>query len=388
MSDTHRYNGAKAPAPEALPVTKAGVIFFERGHELRGEHMKYPYLKMVIGKSDRYGSGSYECLPKGGVDTHRNECPLVGGARETGEETGVWLSTLLGEKDYARLIAGEEIRDIDSPGYPGVRVVKASPEPVSDHVYASRYGRKSRLQLFAVELEGIDALAPYLKQVDKQAAKDTLPTPKEAIAMMRSGVIKAGSKPWQGPEDVVLFAEPLLPKLEYEYGAVTSLRSWLALCESIPGSQHKQLKKQMDVLKCHLSDKQLIDDARALPKFDTSDRPLTTYSEWAEIARASDILRNASRQATHSEVYRGSMWGGAPLGRQKASGIKAAGQAQIAGLVRFLEREAPMEIVDAGIVSQDRLDPRILHQIDAHLPTSREWGARIRNETPATDRNR
>lgn len=387
MNDIQNFNEAQASAPDTLPVTKAGVLFFERGHELSKKNLKYPYLKMVIGKSDRYGSGSYECLPKGGVDTDKGESPLVGAVRETGEETGIWLSQLLGTDNYARLLAGEEIRNIDSPGYQGVRVVKASPEPVSDHVYASRYGRKSRLQLFAVEIQGIDALQPHLKKADKQSG-DTLPSFKEALKIMRSGVVKAGDKPWQGPQDTVLFAEPVLPKLEKEYGSTGNLRSWLLLCESIPGRQHKQLKQQMELLKGHLSDKKLIDDALPLPKFDISDRPLTVYSEWGEIARASDVLRNASRQATHSDVYRGSMWGGAPLARQRARGIKAAEQSQIGGLVKFLEREAPMEIVDASIMNPPTcLDPRMLHQIDANLPTSRNWAERMAGEPP-TDRNR
>lgn len=390
MDDRHSSPEVSTSASDALPVTKAGVIFFERGHTSPQEGLKYPYLKMVIGKSDRYGTGSYVCLPKGAVDDH--ETPLAGGAREAGEETGIWLSRLLGEENYARLLAGEEIRNVDSPGYEGVKIVKASPEPVSDHAYASRFGRKFRMQLFAVELEGMDALQPHLKpepdKAEKSKALEKLPAFKDSLSMMRSGVVKAGEKPWQGHEDTVLFEEPVLPRLEKIYGKVTGPNQWQLLCENIPGPEHRRLKKQMGMLQDHLVKKGLINDTSSLAKFDTSDRPLTAYFEWAEIGRASEILRDASRQATHSAVYHGSMWGGAPLSREPASGIKAAEQSQISGLVRFLEREAPMEIVDAGIVSPSQLDNRILKQIDRFLPTSSKWAAQMQQKPPLTDRNR
>lgn len=380
--DIAATSGAVAIKGQERPVTKAGIIFYEH---VKDEH-GYKRLNIVYGRSDRYGDrGMYNCLPKGSIE--KGEMPLSGGAREAEEETGISLEKMLGEEAWGRLLNGETVKNINSPGYPGVMVVKASPKPVSDRTYISRHGRNYRMQLFAVEVKGLDTLRNELKRIPEDAASHLLPSYKECMEIMRTGIVKAGKNPWQGSKDGTLFI-PVLPSLERKYGYIRTEAQLHALCDRLPEEDYRPFKAQMDVLKEYFEETGIVGDTGKKPKIDTSDKPIQFYWEEGAIGQAMDVLKDAMKQAGHSHVYKGVMLGHSIAkkhqGRSAEEIIKGS---EIAGLTEFIAREAPMELAAAGIRYDNTIDPRIGVLLDHQtLPASR-WSERIATP-PAVDAGR
>lgn len=371
-TDIAAASGAVAVKGKERPVTKAGIIFYEHGKDEHG----YKCLNIVYGRSNRYGDrGMYNCLPKGSVEN--GEMPLSGAAREAEEETGISLEKMLGEEAWERLLKGETVENSKSRGYPGVTVVKASPEPASEHTYTSRHGRNYRMQLFAVEVKGLDALRNKLKRIPDDAASHTLPSYKECMEIMRTGIVKAGKNPWQSAKDSTLFI-PVLPSLERKYGPIKTEVQWRALCDRLREVDYTPIKEQMNFLKEHFEAKGIIGDAGEKPKFDTSDRPLQFYWEEGAIGRAMDVLKGAMKQGGHSPVYNSVMLGHSIAqkhqGRHEEDIIKGA---EIAGLTEFIAKEAPMELAAAGIRHDGTIDPRIGVLLDYQMPTASRWSERI-----------
>lgn len=371
VNDINAPRGVMTKGKER-PITKAGIIFYEHGRDGHG----HKCLNILYGRSSRYGDrGMYNCLPKGSIE--KGEMPLAGGAREAEEETGVSLETMLGEEAWGRLLKGETVRDIRSPAYPGVTVVKASPQPVSDHTYTSRHGRNYRMQLFAVEVKELDKLKDKLKYIPEDAASHMLPSYGECMEIMRTGIVKAGTKAWQGDRDNVLFI-PVLPLLEREYGHMGTEAQWRGLCDYLREADYKALKEQLNFLKEYFEQKGIVGDTGAKPKFDTSDRPLQFYWEEGAIGRAMDVLKDALKQAGHSPIYDAVMWGRSIAkkywGRREED---IAIGSEIAGLTEFIAKEAPMELAAAGIRHDNRLDPRVGALLDKQTPTASRWSERV-----------
>lgn len=398
---------------QEVPITKAGIILFERPkYEAKGRGTSNA-LRMLIGMSNRYGEGVFHTLCKGSLDLHLGETPRAGAARETAEETGFSIEKLMGPESFREWLEGKEIGKLESKEYAGMQLVHAAPEPVVDHTYVSRYGKKHRVVLYGVEVKGIEHARPYLKgwcgegrpiiweDTEKLAVEHGLPDASTRLEIMRTGRIPAqkGAE-WADPEKTItLFERPALAEIEARSGKrIETLAAFAEMVHSISGDEYKPMAAQISALKDYLTEKKLISDGSHPFKFDALDRPLRMYSEKAAIQTGDEILRESYAQMKKSPLYEGSMWGGfaGKPGMERTMDEKIM-TSQIGGLLEFIGRYSPMDIAAAAIGQCDEhhhegtekpdLAPYLMRVLDLHTPNNSGWEQRIWAESPKA-RNR
>ncbi len=362
----------------------------------------------------RFGQG-YKCygMPKGKVD--EGEAPLDAAVRETYEESNIDIKALLGSEAYERFKKGEIIKDLESPGYPGVKIVKAEPLPVVKHQYISGYGIFRPTQYFAIELEGIEKLRPYLKRMmqnDSQESAYTqrntaglranmkLPAFRELLNAMRTGEIDLPQTGTGQESRVKIIEHPALPAVEAQWCQDNNMPlpqnivEWKELCATVAGPDFKKLMKDADAIADTLAARGLIGHAGDQLKLDTKDTPLNYYQEGAEILPLSTMLRRSLEVAARNEEYGRAMWG-QYAGRRRPNPDEATmlKTAQMAPVLEYFAKKVPMEIAATAIEEPNDVQKLRNHRLYApgmrlvdHIvePTvaSGEWRDRVLAKQP------
>jgi 8-oxo-dGTP pyrophosphatase MutT (NUDIX family) len=348
-----------APAPDEKPPTKAGVFLYgwvKHGKGPARLHIVAPYTEGRFGNHDKYYS-----LAKGFIN--QGESPIEAARRETVEETGIDIRSLLGADAYERLSAGESVSDLPVAGYPKVRVRHANATPI-EHTYISGHGAHHEVAYYAIEVEGIDHLRGHLKHlcaadfstratVHKTALEHLqsqgLPNFDTRMAILRSGIVPAKrGVVWAARSPQRIIEQPALPALEAEFNnkkAIQTPEEWFAFCASIPGKQHKRLQADMETLKRHFEKSGAISDAGNKLKLDTKDRPLFFYQEGAEILPLQQVLERSEEMAKRTPLYARAMWGEyVGKRRPEADAQERMKSAQIAPLIDLYAQRAPNEV--------------------------------------------
>ena len=334
--------------------------------------------------------GLYLVPPKGSIDPLKDdagkirtdaqgnilyETTLQGAIRECREETGVDIEKLLGEH-YADFLAGKTIEHVTSTGYPGVEIVRASPQPVDSHTYISGHGAQQHVQYFALEVRGIEklrgalkcvvpgehALKPEDRKTSAELAKEKgLPTFEEMLNILRTGVVPGRKNAvWADAKPKRIIEKTALVLGKFEKQWLHDHRSkhkqlnrdeWLEfIADPKLGGNYKILEAQMEALKKHFESKKIIGDCDGCMKMDTKDRPLNFYKEGGYIGRASDIIMSMETMAEKNPLYARATWGeySGPK-RPDVSEVEQMQRAQIAPFIRYLAGISPMEVASACI---------------------------------------
>jgi 8-oxo-dGTP pyrophosphatase MutT (NUDIX family) len=155
---------SKHTAAQKEDITAAGIVIYGTNRDGKRAFVM-PYTEGRFGFGDKY-----YVLPKGKIDD--GETPIQTAIRETEEETGISLEKLLGTEAKEQLAAGKEQKEsINSPDYPGVRVVRVGLDPVS-HTSVSQSHKGRTMALYGIEVEGIEKLASHLKNPKNAATPD------------------------------------------------------------------------------------------------------------------------------------------------------------------------------------------------------------------------
>lgn len=327
------------------PYKKAGVVI--HGRNAKNEHaLIAPYTQGRFYDEDAeamtgtHANGQiddrtkYYALPKGTID--KGEIVWDAALRETKEETGIDVQRLLGKDGIKRLRNGETLRGFPSPGYPGVTIRRADPNPV-DHTYHTRASTTarpftSRMALFNIEVDTLAPLAPYLKNpanCDAPAAsgekrqaqvqqttsavtadRNQYPDFDVFLQWLRAGAIPpdgfngrhqqqadrdprhrdqyqllcgdaAGSFTPQAPAQQTWFAN-----LERQFapsGTVASRTDWQQCCRDMPAADFKKLVQATQRIKHYLTGRNCLAGDEGIIKLDDKDSPLFYYQEGADI---------------------------------------------------------------------------------------------------------
>lgn len=387
------------PEKEAKLHPKAGM--FIHGWALdknrqRRMHVLTSYTEGRFGDNDKYYG-----LPKGAVDP--GESYLQTAIREAQEETGIDLARLMGKKAFEQFARGETIENIESPdpAYQGVRIIKASGQPVREHTYVSIHGVPNHTLYFSIELEGIEKLQGSCKKMSdgetpnlstlrvtsaQLAAERKLPTLNEMLEIMRTGVVPGRADcQWADKTPQRIMERPVLPGIEKAWlrtqrrnGKVTTLKEWLDLCEQTPGADYKKLEQDFKTIKSYMEGRGVIGDNGQLMKLDIKDRPLCFYVEGAEVLPLNDMINRSLDCAKKSPLYARAMWGDYEGRRRPVADEKTRMEsAQIAPFIDYMSTfpDVTMEIADAALrlprhaeerykVGGHPIDPRGLRAVD------------------------
>ncbi len=360
------------PTPPDFAPEKAGIFLYGWDFDEHGHKRLYVLSPWTEG---RFGSGTkFYGLSKGAIDP--GETPLQTAVRETDEEGGINVRDLMGPEAYARFLAGEEIRDLESEAYPGVGIVRTSSQPVAEHSYISGHGAPRDAVYYGVEVSNILKLRPYLKHVEpgeisgeatvklraSQIVKDRqLPNHTQMRQILRSGMVPAvRNRRWAQNYEQQLLPQPLLPALEKKWleahslpqETITSTQQWLQFLEELPGPEYKKLSRDFDVVKRYLEKCGVIGDANGLPKLDTKDNPMNIYREDGDILPLERMISRSLHAADEASLYANSVWGDSQ-GKKRfhLSPQERFNESQIAPLVQFFANIAPMELAAAGMQS-------------------------------------
>ncbi|MFO0456647.1 MAG: NUDIX hydrolase, partial [Alphaproteobacteria bacterium] len=134
---------SKHTAAQKEDITAAGIVIY--GTNRKGKRaFVMPYTEGRFGFGDKY-----YVLPAGKIDP--GETQLQAAIRETEEETGISLEKLLGTEALEKLKKDEKLQPpFESPGYPGVRVVRLGLNPVVQ-TYISRGHAARTVALYGIE---------------------------------------------------------------------------------------------------------------------------------------------------------------------------------------------------------------------------------------------
>lgn len=355
---------------QTLPFKKAGMVI--HGKNAKGEHaLVAPYTQgrfydedALVQFADWQGDHAddrtkYYVLPKGGID--KGEDVLDAAIRETHEETGIDVRRLLGAAAIERLKRGETVTDLQSPGYPGVQVVRADAQPI-DHRYESRAGITRRMALFNIELASLEPLEPFLKNYEQRdqpspgmvkthpkvqqsieqimhakalSERNQPPSLDDCLQWLRHGAIppdgfNIGSN--QSPlrdarhrdqyrmlvgEDRFVAQAPEAPlwfaRLEQQFaphGTIASRADWKKFCDTIPGEDYKELRQAFDRIKHYIKGRGFIGDDQSIIKLDDKDSPLSYYVEGADIVSFERFIGHGLAAALFNKDYAQAIFGG------------------------------------------------------------------------------
>lgn len=407
-------NKENAPV-SPIPPEKAGLFLYGYAPNEWG----YPQLHVLSSYTEGRFGHDYKCygIPKGAIDP--GETALQAALRETSEETGIDMRSMLGNDVYARLLQGETLTDIPSQRYNGVTLKHMAPHPVSEHEYTSGHGVKRMGHYFAAELEGIEKLRPYLKQMHPYESEESakiykttrswarekhMPSFTELLSIMRTGVIPAHDNvAWAKPKAQAIISHPVLPELERRWvqeqkgKPATTLAEWQKFCTDIRGKDFARLEGDVKTLKAYLEAHGIISDNGVHLKLDSRDTPLNFYQEGGEVLPLGIMLERSADMARRNPEYNRAMWG-EYMGKRRLESTPAERMqsAQIAPMVEYFGKVAPMEVVSAAIGrpslaqkrNKEKPELRQSGLLASELfaePTIGSWCKRVSATPPAAD---
>jgi 8-oxo-dGTP pyrophosphatase MutT (NUDIX family) len=391
----------------AAPHTpdKAGIFLYGRGDDGR-MHTLVSYSEGRFGSGDatatekNLGRKCYG-LAKGAI--HEGETAAQAAARETREETGIDLQTLLGKENFKKWLKGETLTNMSSEGYPGVHVVRIEGAP-REHDYRSSHGVLHKAAYFAIEVEGIEQLAPHLKKMhpkdnsvalkvirtaDQLAQERHLPNFHQVMEILRTGKIPhQAHSSWANPSSALpVIANPSLPKLLTDHPPkshnIYTHDGWHEYWKALPETATEMLKPDLRALKQYFERCGIVGNEGDKLKFDTKLNPGSFYQEGGEIQPVSEFLERSATFASEHPLSARSMWGAFPqvFRREKdRSGLRIEGNltpveqmqsAQIAPFVTFFSA-IDDEVRELPAKSSNRFIQRMAH-VFAQQPETPGW---------------
>jgi len=333
-----------------VKAKKAGVVIYGTNAEGKRAFVM-PYSEGRFGYGDKY-----YVLPKGSVD--KNEEVRAAAVRETEEETGISIKTLIGEKALAAFEAGGALPQMpfDSPGYPGVRVAHIGMVPVS-HSYTARSGKKRPTDIFGIEVEGIERLAPYLKNQRNANTADfkvrdsvfnavhdaeKYPQLADFIEWLRTGEMPArewnAGKPKPPPLYDIRHGSPF-ERIEQETMGqkIHMLDQWKAFFLEMNSHNYDEMQKYCGAIKKAISDLGITKGDSDTLKLDDKDTPLQFFQEGADIITAEDYVRRCTallqQNLDYALGFGGAGGSSQRMGKQPRMHIK---QSQMVAAVPFI----------------------------------------------------
>lgn len=382
---------AQGPIPEKAGMFIYGWVPYKNGIPDKDGTKELHVLSSY--SEGRFGRG-FKCygIPKGAVD--HGESSFDAAIRETHEETGIDFKLLLGEEAISALMRGETISNIPS-GYDKVRVVSAKPTPIK-HEYMSGHGAKRTAEYYAIELDGIEHLKPFLKRMDARESDKYANVKKTTIQWMkeqnfpsfeqRLSMMRTGRVPPEG--SVVVIENPALPTIEakYPWFDITKVDDWINFCSKVDGKEFKAISADVAKLKAYFEEIGLVKhDGESALKMDTKDTPLNFYQEGAEIIPLDVMLARSADAASKNEQYAKAMWGQyTGKRRESADDNEKIRSAQIAPIMDFFSTISPMSIAASGVTKlgkkKEKEHPLTLAATDAFVQPvveSELWRDRI-----------
>ncbi len=288
---------------------KAGVLLYEQDQD-GNRRFLVPYNEGRFAKN-----GRYLVLPKGSVDA--GESAIVGGIRETSEETGFPLADFLGEANITQLQAGKTLRHVKHQAFPGFEIIEASPKAYP-HLYHARGGRQQAMVLYAFKVKGLDTLAPCLKNSEGKTTKRYLDEHREMprfptfLEWMKQGYIPATGELPKVPLFRPIWFKRAIDKwspegIEVPGNWQRTRENWQRFCASLEGMEYSperdQFHQAFSLIKQRLKDEGLIGGDLSQLKFDDKDCPLFYYTEGAVIEDADKIIRQTFRDMKANADY-------------------------------------------------------------------------------------
>ena len=347
-------------------VKKAGAVIY--GTNAQGERaFVAPYSEGRFGYREKYYA-----LPKGSIDPGE---PIKDAAlREVKEETGIDIEALLGPVAFAQFLLDEPIAvPFESPGYPGVTVLRAGDAPV-DHTYVSRGGIGRRTQLFGIEVAGIEHLQAHLKNPNLAEHKPTrtvahsvfnniadydhYPQLDDFLEWLRTGTMPQRSWnahiPWAAwPSSLYgVFTEeksqfPAIEKRAMRR-PIKNLKEWKEFCAPAKCSaeDYKLMEGYFASIKKTIGALGITQGDEADVKLDDKDTPLQFFQEGANLVTAFDFLIQCFTQIENNKDY-GVAFGGKTAADHRLTEdaelrtgrMETVTRSQVAAIVPFVPAE-------------------------------------------------
>jgi|GEM_PF-5854666 len=355
---------------DQLPQEKAGFVIYGRRKSDNKLCVLTSYSQGRF-STDPDDRRKYYGLAKGAIDD-TDKSPMDGAIRETAEETGINVRWLLGAANLERLKCGERLENIPAVMYKGVEghdvppitVKSAHRDNLVDYDYISGAGVQRRLQLYYLEVDGIENLEHFLKKpvgnkhepdkpdvqigVVDQLIREHYPRFEDMLQILRTGVIPMNDF-WGIPKvgyqhdgaPLRLF-DPVLPEIEEHLHDKklnidpSDVNTWIKACEKMDGEDFKKLKPQFAIIKKYFEDHHLIGDTMGI-KLDDKDCPMCFYIEGGEVLPLEDMVMRSLDTAQDNKKYAKAMWGAYNGDRYegKLHGVREKfPHAQISGLAR------------------------------------------------------
>ncbi len=295
---------------------KAGLIIYSVEKDENGKNqimVVAPWSEGRFSDGDKaYGIG------KGDVDRLDRGDAFKAATREFEEEVGLNLTRLL------------------TNNYPGVRMLECDFEaPLISTLVQSNGRNPQQLHLFAVKVDNIHGLAPYIQRRDLQkqhkvtdddqsipkeiwantlAEKFKYPSTQRLIEIARNGIVPLQMDEYsQFPQDVELFQYPLLSTIYdalFAYYRPTAKKDVIdtpeeldMLWQDFSGKKILgELKVQMDQIKRHLLKEGIITRKDGI-NLDTKNRPLRYFQESADILPLDEYLYRMYALAQKNPLY-------------------------------------------------------------------------------------
>lgn len=432
MIKSSSAHAVAADLPFNLPYAKAGFII--SGVETQDATndnaiglVIAPYTEGRFGSNDKY-----YVLPKGSID--KGEDVLTAAIRETSEETGVDISSLIGPEGIAALREGKTISPYPSPGYPGVIIKSINPKAL-DLTYNSREDNRQRTALFHVEVQGIEHLrdalknpqnrnAPLtrneqtsrrpdfgtpgynyrIKQVDFPVRSIINGTPaqypnfQERLNWIRQ--MKMPDAPWakgKGGTPLVLknkmgeeiavndgWFTDLETKFLRKYHSkdlhtnqISGPNDWQNFLNQLTPKNRNLILKAADAIKEHLYALDILRGDKDLLKFDTKDCPMMFYQEGADLMPMDSYLHSCILNATQRSDFRRAFCGDTPRSQEeKRSVLERISGSQMAGVVWAAGTQNTKNIAEVANMCNARDFPKTRGYI---------WGAPVRRTATASE---
>lgn len=320
-----------SPSQEPKNMDSAGIVIY--GTNRVGKRaFVMPYTEGRFGEGDKY-----YVLPAGKIDP--GETQLQAAIRETEEETGILLEELLGADGVRALQTGKTLTlPLESPGYPGVRVVRLGLDPVVQ-TYISRGHVARTVALYGIEVEGIENLAGHLKNPENAATPDfkvkqpikpivsdnnKYPQLSDFLSWMRTGIVPNAdwSRGKKIPEsityeDMITYGDvQKFQRIERDFmrkknkEKITNLQEWKEFCEKMPKADFSVMRKIFAKIKNNISAMGITKGDHEIIKLDDKDTPLQFFQEGADVITAEDYLNQCKKMMEKDTGY-ASGFGGA-----------------------------------------------------------------------------
>lgn len=362
-------------------INKAGCVVMGRSGPDGEMSLLVPYNEGRFAQN-----GEFFVLPKGSVD--EGEDVFDAALRETSEETGINIRSVLGEKAIAQLRAGKDVRDVKSEGYPGVTILKASAKPYR-HDYLSRAGVKHRLALFRIEVDGIEKIAehPDLKNNQRAQTRDLIkdheqrPKFPRFMNWMERGYIPIDAPVGHPEHDKRNGSGDIIPlhPVKWFKGLVNefapegkiivhtndntnnvdwdaSRKHWQEFCKKLPPADYKQLMHSFQTIKSHIKRAGWLEGDKALLKFDEKDCPLFYYTEGARVVPAKEYIAKIFYDLEQNPDYACAFGGQCEITRQFKP-QRTIAHSQLAAIGPFIE---PIDYVEAAAEAVKRNGGKLL----------------------------